>query len=253
MVLKGCSSPVTFTTIVICLCPTDTVLSLDVFKRGFLFVSCAKVSERVYTIQPLCRQRVEAEAEKQRNNHCNIWHRAFKSKQKPKNVINRFLSVRIISKPALTLLCCAFRTGQFVYGRWTEVTCAVWPGGPATPTLLAPSPAPGNVPAATRGLSSQARTQRHMGLRKHLCVSLSRMKASFLVSGSQDCTVKVWDLPADLTTTETDIHQLTPRTTEKAHDKVEAQNERKADKEGMILVCLGTVFLFRRSKETLKV
>uniref|UniRef100_A0A8C3AQB2 Transducin beta like 3 n=1 Tax=Cyclopterus lumpus TaxID=8103 RepID=A0A8C3AQB2_CYCLU len=43
----------------------------------------------------------------------------------------------------------------------------------------------------------------------------------FLVtsSGSQDCTLKVWDLPADLSTTGADMHQLTPRTTEKAHDK----------------------------------
>lgn len=50
-------------------------------------------------------------------------------------------------------------------------------------------------------------------------IACSRMKASFLVSGSQDCTVKVWDLPADLTTSGVDIHQLTPRSTEKAHDK----------------------------------
>lgn len=40
-----------------------------------------------------------------------------------------------------------------------------------------------------------------------------------MVSGSQDFTVKVWDLPADLAAGE-DVHQLTPRTTEKAHDKV---------------------------------
>uniref|UniRef100_H3BWL6 Transducin beta like 3 n=1 Tax=Tetraodon nigroviridis TaxID=99883 RepID=H3BWL6_TETNG len=50
-------------------------------------------------------------------------------------------------------------------------------------------------------------------------VSCSRMKASFVVSGSLDCTVKVWDLPADLTAAEDNIHQLTPRATEKAHDK----------------------------------
>ncbi|XP_059204827.1 transducin beta-like protein 3 [Centropristis striata] len=51
-------------------------------------------------------------------------------------------------------------------------------------------------------------------------ISCSRMKASFVVSGSQDCTLKVWDLPADLSTTgEDDMHQLTPRATEKAHDK----------------------------------
>lgn len=46
------------------------------------------------------------------------------------------------------------------------------------------------------------------------------MKASFVVSGSQDFTVKVWDLPADLSSTGTDVHQLTARATEKAHDKV---------------------------------
>ncbi|XP_041634368.1 transducin beta-like protein 3 [Cheilinus undulatus] len=50
-------------------------------------------------------------------------------------------------------------------------------------------------------------------------ISCSRMKASFVVSGSQDCTIKVWDLPEDLCTTEEDIHQLTARATEKAHDK----------------------------------
>ncbi|XP_070779484.1 transducin beta-like protein 3 [Enoplosus armatus] len=50
-------------------------------------------------------------------------------------------------------------------------------------------------------------------------ITCSRLKASFIVSGSQDCTVKVWDLPADLSTTEGDIHQLTARATEKTHDK----------------------------------
>ncbi|XP_053194278.1 transducin beta-like protein 3 [Scomber japonicus] len=50
-------------------------------------------------------------------------------------------------------------------------------------------------------------------------ITCSRMKASFIVSGSQDCTVKVWDLPADLSTTGGDIHQLTAHSTEKAHDK----------------------------------
>uniref|UniRef100_A0A8C7Z0J4 Transducin beta like 3 n=1 Tax=Oryzias sinensis TaxID=183150 RepID=A0A8C7Z0J4_9TELE len=48
-------------------------------------------------------------------------------------------------------------------------------------------------------------------------ISCSRMKASFVATGSQDCTVKVWDLPPDLSSE--DICQLTPRTTEKAHDK----------------------------------
>ncbi|CAG5897727.1 unnamed protein product [Menidia menidia] len=50
-------------------------------------------------------------------------------------------------------------------------------------------------------------------------ISCSRIKASFLVTGSQDCTVKVWDLPAEFSTTEDDLYQLTPRATEKAHDK----------------------------------
>uniref|UniRef100_A0A4W6DU19 Transducin beta like 3 n=1 Tax=Lates calcarifer TaxID=8187 RepID=A0A4W6DU19_LATCA len=50
-------------------------------------------------------------------------------------------------------------------------------------------------------------------------ITCSRMKASFIVSGSQDCTVKVWDLPADLSTAGAEIHQLTARATEKAHDK----------------------------------
>ncbi|XP_037333317.2 transducin beta-like protein 3 [Pungitius pungitius] len=50
-------------------------------------------------------------------------------------------------------------------------------------------------------------------------ITCSRMKASFVVSGSQDCTLKVWDLPADLSTTSGDLHRLTPRATEKAHDK----------------------------------
>nr|XP_040048023.1 transducin beta-like protein 3 [Gasterosteus aculeatus aculeatus] len=50
-------------------------------------------------------------------------------------------------------------------------------------------------------------------------ITCSRMKASFVVSGSQDCTLKVWDLPADLSTTGGDLHHLTPRATEKAHDK----------------------------------
>uniref|UniRef100_A0A3Q3BNA9 Transducin beta like 3 n=1 Tax=Kryptolebias marmoratus TaxID=37003 RepID=A0A3Q3BNA9_KRYMA len=50
-------------------------------------------------------------------------------------------------------------------------------------------------------------------------ISCSRMKASFIVTGSQDCTLKVWDLPEELSATGTEIHQLRPRTTEKAHDK----------------------------------
>ncbi|XP_028267812.1 transducin beta-like protein 3 [Parambassis ranga] len=50
-------------------------------------------------------------------------------------------------------------------------------------------------------------------------IAFSRMKASFIVTGSQDCTVKVWDLPDDISITGEDIHQLSPRATEKAHDK----------------------------------
>uniref|UniRef100_A0A8D3E6R7 Transducin beta like 3 n=1 Tax=Scophthalmus maximus TaxID=52904 RepID=A0A8D3E6R7_SCOMX len=50
-------------------------------------------------------------------------------------------------------------------------------------------------------------------------IACSRLKSSFIVSGSQDCTVKVWDLPVDLPSTGADIHQLTASSTEKAHDK----------------------------------
>ncbi|XP_041851895.1 transducin beta-like protein 3 [Melanotaenia boesemani] len=50
-------------------------------------------------------------------------------------------------------------------------------------------------------------------------ISCSRMKASFVVTGSQDCTVKVWDLPAEFSIAGEEIHQLKPRSTEKAHDK----------------------------------
>ncbi|XP_068192924.1 transducin beta-like protein 3 [Antennarius striatus] len=50
-------------------------------------------------------------------------------------------------------------------------------------------------------------------------IACSRMKASFIVSGSQDCTLKVWPLPADSIMAGDNICQLTPRTTEKAHDK----------------------------------
>lgn len=50
-------------------------------------------------------------------------------------------------------------------------------------------------------------------------ITFSRLKASFIVSGSQDCTVKVWDLPQNISSSGTEIHQLTARATEKAHDK----------------------------------
>ncbi|XP_055754572.1 transducin beta-like protein 3 [Salvelinus fontinalis] len=50
-------------------------------------------------------------------------------------------------------------------------------------------------------------------------ITCSRMKESFVVSGSQDCTIKVWDLPETIPETDGDIFQLTARVTEKAHDK----------------------------------
>ncbi|KAM6957199.1 transducin beta-like protein 3 [Aplochiton taeniatus] len=50
-------------------------------------------------------------------------------------------------------------------------------------------------------------------------VTCSRLKESFVVSGSQDCTLKVWDLPERTATPSGDTHLLTARATEKAHDK----------------------------------
>uniref|UniRef100_A0A6Q2YI19 U3 small nucleolar RNA-associated protein 13 C-terminal domain-containing protein n=1 Tax=Esox lucius TaxID=8010 RepID=A0A6Q2YI19_ESOLU len=50
-------------------------------------------------------------------------------------------------------------------------------------------------------------------------ITCSRMKESFLVSGSQDCTIKVWDLPDTVPETDSDILELSARVTEKAHDK----------------------------------
>uniref|UniRef100_A0AAZ3RBE8 U3 small nucleolar RNA-associated protein 13 C-terminal domain-containing protein n=1 Tax=Oncorhynchus tshawytscha TaxID=74940 RepID=A0AAZ3RBE8_ONCTS len=50
-------------------------------------------------------------------------------------------------------------------------------------------------------------------------ITCSRMKESFVVSGSQDCTIKVWDLPETIPETDGDMFQLTSRVTEKAHDK----------------------------------
>lgn len=118
--------------------------------------------------------------------------------------------------------CCVsvFRTGQCGCGRWTVtvVGCTVWRMAPTTPTPWAPSPAPGRTLKDTEGKEWVSVTM-WMNL-----IFVSRMKASFVVSGSQDCTLKVWDLPADLSTTGGDLHHLTPRATEKAHDKVRAQN-----------------------------
>uniref|UniRef100_A0A6Q2X9S5 U3 small nucleolar RNA-associated protein 13 C-terminal domain-containing protein n=1 Tax=Esox lucius TaxID=8010 RepID=A0A6Q2X9S5_ESOLU len=51
-------------------------------------------------------------------------------------------------------------------------------------------------------------------------ITCSRMKESFLVSGSQDCTIKVWDLPDTVPETDSDILELSARVTEKAHDKL---------------------------------
>ncbi|KAI1883949.1 hypothetical protein AGOR_G00221340 [Albula goreensis] len=46
-------------------------------------------------------------------------------------------------------------------------------------------------------------------------VSCSRLKESFVVSGSLDCTIKLWDVPEQLE----GVAQLSVRATEKAHDK----------------------------------
>ena len=40
------------------------------------------------------------------------------------------------------------------------------------------------------------------------------------MSGSQDCTIKVWDLPDDLPAVGEEPAQLVAQITEKAHDKV---------------------------------
>uniref|UniRef100_A0AAR2J984 Transducin (beta)-like 3 n=1 Tax=Pygocentrus nattereri TaxID=42514 RepID=A0AAR2J984_PYGNA len=50
-------------------------------------------------------------------------------------------------------------------------------------------------------------------------ISCSRLKKAFLASGSQDCTIKVWDLPDDLPAVGEEPAQLVTRITEKAHDK----------------------------------
>ncbi|XP_066497692.1 transducin beta-like protein 3 [Hoplias malabaricus] len=50
-------------------------------------------------------------------------------------------------------------------------------------------------------------------------VSCSRLKKAFLVSGSQDCTIKIWDLPDVLPDEGEEPVQLTASITEKAHDK----------------------------------
>ncbi|KAL4659135.1 transducin beta-like protein 3 [Arapaima gigas] len=52
-------------------------------------------------------------------------------------------------------------------------------------------------------------------------IACSRLKANFLVSGSQDCTIKVWELPENLPARGPDgkLEQFTARFTERAHDK----------------------------------
>ncbi|XP_066545260.1 transducin beta-like protein 3 [Amia ocellicauda] len=51
-------------------------------------------------------------------------------------------------------------------------------------------------------------------------ICCSRLKESFVATGSQDCTIKVWDLPVSLRTKEgPKVEDLTARVTEKGHDK----------------------------------
>lgn len=50
-------------------------------------------------------------------------------------------------------------------------------------------------------------------------VACSRLKKVFLVSGSQDCTVKVWDVPESLSDVGSEPAVMSARHTEKAHDK----------------------------------
>lgn len=68
------------------------------------------------------------------------------------------------------------------------------------------------------------------------------MKASFVVTGSQDCTVKVWDLPAEFSGEE--IHQLSPRSTEKAHDKVQDNKTKKSQHFCGLFIILCCIFLY---------
>ncbi|XP_036408735.1 transducin beta-like protein 3 [Megalops cyprinoides] len=49
-------------------------------------------------------------------------------------------------------------------------------------------------------------------------ISCSRLKENFVVSSSQDCTLKVWDIPEHQGGTG-DVEQLSVRVTEKGHDK----------------------------------
>ncbi|XP_062388240.1 transducin beta-like protein 3 [Sardina pilchardus] len=50
-------------------------------------------------------------------------------------------------------------------------------------------------------------------------VCCSRLKKAFVVSGSQDCTLKLWELPEPIPSAEAEAARLTAQATEKAHDK----------------------------------
>lgn len=142
------------------LSPTDTVLSLDVFKKGFLFASCAKVSTHVCTIQQQRRQRAETEAETEETMimaFSTCMYSSVNANPQMSTHLLFYKQRRYVTtfKPTVTnnkCVCCVFvcRTGQYACGRWTvtAVRCTVWPGAPVTLMLWAPSPAPGNIPAA---------------------------------------------------------------------------------------------------------
>ncbi|XP_063047761.1 transducin beta-like protein 3 isoform X2 [Engraulis encrasicolus] len=50
-------------------------------------------------------------------------------------------------------------------------------------------------------------------------ICCSRLKKAFLVSGSQDSTLKLWDLPETLPSADSEPARLSAQVTEKAHDK----------------------------------
>jgi len=54
-----------------------------------------------------------------------------------------------------------------------------------------------------------------------LTLSYHRLSPQFVVSGSQDLTIKLWTLPSEWSAGESDQHpvSLTAKLTEKAHDK----------------------------------
>lgn len=102
----------------------DTVLSLDVFKKGAVFASCAKVST-------------------QRNKERN------KSGFGPSIAWLIFKKWHHLFMENITFVCCAcvFRTSQCACGTWTVtvVRCDVWHRAPATLMPWALSHAPGNT------------------------------------------------------------------------------------------------------------